>query len=44
MTFDPTTSTLDTFATEAGGVKLRIPNFPAFDAAGRLYVSDSFEY
>jgi sugar lactone lactonase YvrE len=44
MTFDPATSKLDTFATEAGGVKLRIPNFPAFDATGRLYVSDSFEY
>jgi hypothetical protein len=32
-----------TFATEAEGIKLRIQSFPAFDADGRLYVSDSYE-
>lgn len=44
LRFYPSTGRLDTFATEAGGIKLRIPNFPAFDAQGRLYVSDSYEY
>ena len=44
LRFDPGTGQVTTFATEAGGIKLRIPNFPAFDAQGRLYVSDSFEY
>jgi gluconolactonase len=44
LRFYPSTGRIDTFATEAGGIKLRIPNFPAFDAQGRLYVSDSYEY
>ncbi len=44
LRFHPRTGRLETFATEAGGIKLRIPNFPAFDAEGRLYVSDSYEY
>jgi gluconolactonase len=44
LQFDPTTGYVTTFATEAGGIKLRIPNYPAFDAQGRLYVSDSYEY
>lgn len=42
--FDPTSRQMSTFATEAEGIKLRIPNFPAFDRQGRLYVSDSYEY
>jgi gluconolactonase len=44
LRFDPVTGDVTTFATEADGIKLRIPNFPAFDAEGRLYVSDSYEY
>jgi sugar lactone lactonase YvrE len=44
LRFHPHTGRIETFATQAGGVKLRIPNFPAFDAEGRLYVSDSYEY
>ena len=44
LQFDPATGSVTTFATEAEGIKLRIPNFPAFDAEGRLYVSDSYEY
>lgn len=37
------TNTLDLFATGAPGHRLRIPNFPAFDAQGRLYVTDSWQ-
>jgi sugar lactone lactonase YvrE len=44
LRFDPRTGRLERFAAQAGGIKLRIPNFPAFDARGRLYVSDSYEY
>jgi sugar lactone lactonase YvrE len=32
---------LETFAEGAGGARFRVPNSLAFDAAGRLYVSDS---
>jgi gluconolactonase len=32
------------FADGAPGHRLRIPNSPAFDAAGRLYVSDSHQF
>ena len=32
------------FADGAGGHPLRIPNYPAFDADGRLYVSDSHQF
>ena len=32
------------FADGAGGHRLRIPNYPAFDADGRLYVSDSHQF
>lgn len=35
--------TLSRFATGVPGHRLRIPNYPAFDAAGRLYVSDSWQ-
>jgi sugar lactone lactonase YvrE len=43
LRYDPTTGDVTTFATEAEGIKLRIQSFPAFDADGRLYVSDSYE-
>ncbi len=36
--------TIDKFATDADGRGLRIPNFPVFDDAGRLYVSDSHAF
>lgn len=42
--FRPDTGRLEVFAKEAGGLRLRIPNYPAFDAQGRLYVSDSYEF
>jgi gluconolactonase len=32
------------FADEADGRKLRVPNFPVFDADGNLYVSDSGDW
>ncbi|HEU4685515.1 MAG TPA: SMP-30/gluconolactonase/LRE family protein [Nitrospira sp.] len=42
--FRPDTGRLEVFAKEAAGRRLRIPNFPAFDREGRLYVSDSYEF
>ncbi|WHZ29915.1 MAG: Gluconolactonase-like [Nitrospira sp.] len=42
--FRPDTGQLEVFAKEADGRRLRIPNYPAFDAEGRLYVSDSYEF
>jgi gluconolactonase len=42
--FHPETGRLEVFAKEAAGRRLRIPNFPAFDKQGRLYVSDSYEF
>jgi sugar lactone lactonase YvrE len=42
--FRPETGKLELFAKEAEGRRLRIPNYPAFDAQGRLYVSDSYEF
>jgi gluconolactonase len=42
--FRPDTGKLELFAKEADGLRLRIPNYPAFDAQGRLYVSDSYEF
>lgn len=44
LRFRPDTGHCDVFAKEAAGHRLRIPNFPAFDAQGRLYVSDSYEF
>jgi gluconolactonase len=41
---EPRTGKVDRFADGAGGRRLRIPNFPAFDAQGRLYVSDSHQF
>jgi gluconolactonase len=35
---------VERFADGAPGGAMRIPNFPAFDAAGRLYVSDSHAF
>jgi len=34
---------LSVFATGVPGHRLRVPNYPAFDPAGRLYVSDSWQ-
>jgi sugar lactone lactonase YvrE len=42
--FRPDTGKLELFAKEADGRPLRIPNYPAFDSQGRLYVSDSYEF
>lgn len=42
--FKPDTGSLELFATEAAGRRLRIPNYPAFDSRGYLYVSDSYEF
>jgi gluconolactonase len=36
--------TLDVFATHASGEKLICPNYPVFDSAGNLYVSDSGQW
>jgi gluconolactonase len=41
MRVDMQSGGVERFADEAGGRRLRVPNYPAFDAAGRLYVSDS---
>ena len=38
------TGRVERFADGAPGQRLRIPNYPAFDAAGRLYGSDSHEF
>lgn len=38
---DTASMSLDLFATGVPGHRFRIPNYPVFDAAGRLYVSDS---
>src|SRR5215218_11021966 len=41
---DTKSDSTDKFATDADGRSLRIPNFPVFDAAGNLYVSDSHAF
>ena len=41
---DTGAGTVERFADGAPGHRLRIPNFPAFDAQGRLYVSDSHQF
>jgi sugar lactone lactonase YvrE len=41
---DTRAGTVERFADGAPGHRLRIPNFPAFDAQGRLYVSDSHQF
>jgi gluconolactonase len=38
------TGRVERFADGVEGHRLRIPNFPAFDAQGRLYVSDSHHF
>ena len=38
------TGKVERFADGVPGHRLRIPNFPAFDAQGRLYVSDSHHF
>ena len=38
------TGRVERFADGAPGHRLRIPNFPAFDPEGRLYVSDSHQF
>jgi sugar lactone lactonase YvrE len=44
MRFDAASGTVERWADGAGGHRFRIPNFPAFDDAGRLYVSDSHAF
>jgi gluconolactonase len=44
MRFDSATGEVERWADGAPGHRLRIPNYPAFDDAGRLYVSDSHEF
>jgi gluconolactonase len=41
MRVDAQTGRVERFAEQAGGRRLRVPNYPAFDVDGRLYVSDS---
>jgi gluconolactonase len=41
MKLDARSEKLEQFADGVDGHPLRIPNFPAFDAEGRMYVSDS---
>jgi len=43
MHLDVRTGLVDTFADGASGRRMRIPNYPAFDDVGNLYVSDSNE-
>jgi sugar lactone lactonase YvrE len=38
---DPSTGAVDSYCEAAGGNPLRLPNWPAFDADGGLWVSDS---
>jgi sugar lactone lactonase YvrE len=44
MRFDAASGKVERWADGAGGHRFRIPNFPAFDDAGRLYVSDSHAF
>jgi gluconolactonase len=44
MKVDVKSDTTDKFATDADDRGLKIPNFPVFDDAGRLYVSDSHAF
>lgn len=44
MRFDAARAEVERWADGAPGHPFRIPNFPAFDEAGRLYVSDSHAF
>jgi gluconolactonase len=44
MRLDSINGTVERWADGAPGHRFRIPNFPAFDDAGRLYVSDSHAF
>lgn len=44
MRLDAESGLVSTFADGVAGRRLRIPNFPAFDSGGRLYVSDSHAF
>jgi sugar lactone lactonase YvrE len=44
MRFDAASGMVERWSDGAGGSRFRIPNFPAFDDAGRLYVSDSHAF
>lgn len=44
MRFDAASGKVERWADGAGGRRFGIPNFPAFDDAGRLYVSDSHAF
>ena len=41
---DPATGTVDTYSTGPAELPFAVPNYPVFDASGRLYVSDSGEW
>jgi sugar lactone lactonase YvrE len=43
MRVDASTLAVERFADQVPGHRLRVPNYPAFDAAGNLYVSDSWD-
>lgn len=43
MRVDASTLAVERFADEVPGHRMRIPNFPAFDADGHLFVSDSWD-
>lgn len=44
MRLDAKSGALDRFADGADGHRIRISNYPAFDAGGRLYVADSHAF
>ncbi len=44
MRVETGTGRVERFSDGAPGTPLRIPNYPAFDGAGQLYVSDSHEF
>jgi gluconolactonase len=44
MKVDVKSDTTDKFATDADNRGLKIPNFPVFDDAGKLYISDSHAF
>lgn len=44
MRFDTKSGRVEKFADGADGHRMKIPNVPLFDAAGNLYVSDSYDF
>lgn len=41
---DPSNGSVDTYSSGPEGAEFKIPNYPVFDRAGRLYVSDSGDW